>query len=206
MLHLLLIAFALLCGLLMTRLMSRFRLPDVTAYLVAGVLIGPCCLGALGLGFTSFEQVEGMGLITDVALGFIAFAIGHEFRLSSLKKTGRQAVIIGILQAVITSLLVDIVLIGLHFLFPNVISVPCAIVLGAIASATAPAATQPDSSSRAIKNDARKAKIKAAHLEASLKESKARCAKLEEQIGAIVTTLGCKMVKVRTPRKQKKAE
>lgn len=141
MLHLLLIAFALLCGLLMTRLMSRFRLPDVTAYLVAGVLIGPCCLGALGLGFTSFEQVEGMGLITDVALGFIAFAIGHEFRLSSLKKTGRQAIIIGILQAVIATLFVDAALIALHFLRPDLISIPAALTLGAIAAATAPAAT-----------------------------------------------------------------
>ena len=141
MLHLLLIAFALLCGLLMTRLMSRFRLPDVTAYLVAGVLIGPCCLGALGIGFTSFEQVESMSLITDVALGFIAFAIGHEFRLSSLKKTGRQAVIIGILQAVIATLFVDAALIALHFLRPDLISIPAALTLGAIAAATAPAAT-----------------------------------------------------------------
>ncbi len=141
---LLLVAVALFAGLLMTRLFIKFHLPDVTAYLVTGVLIGPCVLGRLGvsgLGFTSFAEVESLSLINDVALGFIAFAIGHEFRLSALKETGRQATIIGILQAVITTVLVDIVLITLHFLRPDLISVPAAIVLGAIAAATAPAAT-----------------------------------------------------------------
>ena len=141
---LLLVAFALFAGLLMTRLFIKFHLPDVTAYLVAGVLIGPCVLGRLnitGLGFTSFDQVESLSLISDVALGFIAFAIGHEFRLSALKQTGKQATIIGILQAVITTALVDAVLVTLHFLRPDLISLPVAITLGAIAAATAPAAT-----------------------------------------------------------------
>jgi len=141
---LLLIAFALFAGLLMTRLFIRFHLPDVTAYLVAGVLIGPCVLGRLnwpGFGFQTFEQVESLSVISDVALGFIAFAIGHEFRLSALKQTGRQATIIGILQAVITTVVVDIVLISLHFIRPDLISLPVAITLGAIAAATAPAAT-----------------------------------------------------------------
>lgn len=141
---LLLIAFALFAGLLMTRLFIRFHLPDVTAYLVAGVLIGPCVLGRLnwpGFGFQTFEQVESLSVISDVALGFIAFAIGHEFRLSALKQTGRQATIIGILQAVITTIVVDIVLISLHFIRPDLISLPVAITLGAIAAATAPAAT-----------------------------------------------------------------
>ena len=100
---LLLIAIALFAGLLMTRLFVKFHLPDVTAYLVAGVLIGPCVLGRLGIGFSTFEQVDSLSLISDVALGFIAFAIGHEFRLSALKQTGRQATIIGILQAVIAT-------------------------------------------------------------------------------------------------------
>lgn len=138
------ISVALFAGLLMTRLMNIFRLPDVTAYLVAGVLIGPCVLGRLGIngiGFTTFEAVDSLGLISDVALGFIAFAIGHEFRLSSLKETGRQAVIIGILQAVITTALVDVVLIAIHFMNPELLSLPAAITLGAIAAATAPAAT-----------------------------------------------------------------
>ena len=141
---LLMISVALFAGLMMTRLMNIFHLPDVTAYLVAGVLIGPCVLGRLGIngiGFTSFEAVDSLGLISDVALGFIAFAIGHEFRLSALKETGKQAVIIGILQAVITTALVDVVLVAIHFMKPELLSLPAAITLGAIAAATAPAAT-----------------------------------------------------------------
>ena len=138
---LLLIAVALFSGLLMTRLFVKLHLPDVTAYLVTGVLIGPCVIGRLGFGFTSFAKVESLNVICDIALGFIAFAIGHEFRLSALKKTGKQATIIGVLQAVITTLLVDAVLISLHFIFPDLISLPVAITLGAIAAATAPAAT-----------------------------------------------------------------
>ena len=138
---LLLIAVALFAGLLMTRLFVKFHLPDVTAYLVAGVLIGPCVLGRLNLGFSTFEQVDSLSLISDVALGFIAFAIGHEFRLSALKQTGRQATIIGILQAVIATAFVDITLVVFHFLRPDLLSLPVAITLGAIAAATAPAAT-----------------------------------------------------------------
>ena len=132
---------ALFTGLLMTRLFVKLKLPDVTAYLVAGVLIGPCVLGRTGIGFTTSEQVDSLAVISDVALGFIAFAIGHEFRLSELKHTGKQATIIGILQAVITTIVVDAVLIGLHFINPEIISLPVAITLGAIAAATAPAAT-----------------------------------------------------------------
>lgn len=141
---LLMIAVALFAGLMMTRIMNIFRLPDVTAYLIAGVLIGPCVLGKLGvpgLGFTDFESVDQLGLLSDVALGFIAFAIGHEFSLSALKQTGRQAIIIGILQAVITTVVVDIVLVGIHLINPEILSIPAAITLGAIAAATAPAAT-----------------------------------------------------------------
>ena len=139
--ELLLISMALFAGLLMTRLFVKLKLPDVTAYLVAGVLIGPCVLGRTGIGFTTSEQVDSLAVISDVALGFIAFAIGHEFRLSELKHTGKQATIIGILQAVITTIVVDAVLIGLHFINPEIISLPVAITLGAIAAATAPAAT-----------------------------------------------------------------
>ena len=139
--ELLLISMALFAGLLMTRLFVKLKLPDVTAYLVAGVLIGPCVLGRTGIGFTTSSQVDSLAVISDVALGFIAFAIGHEFRLSELKHTGKQATIIGILQAVITTIVVDAVLIGLHFINPEIISLPVAITLGAIAAATAPAAT-----------------------------------------------------------------
>ncbi len=138
------LAVALVGGLMLSRLTKMMHLPAVTAYLVAGLILGPFCLGALnvpGLGFNSLEQVEGLSIITQTALGFIAFTIGNEFRLSQLKAMGSSAITIGIFQAVITTVLVDIVLIALHLLFPNVISLPCAIVLGAIASATAPAAT-----------------------------------------------------------------
>ena len=138
------ISVAIFVGLMLTRLGNKFRLPDVTAYLVAGVLIGPSLLGALGipgLGFHSFEELGALGAISDIALGFIAFSIGNEFRLSQLRETGRQALIIGVLQAVVTALLVDLALLGVHFLFPAALSIPAAITLGAIAAATAPAAT-----------------------------------------------------------------
>ncbi|MBE6607115.1 MAG: sodium:proton antiporter [Ruminococcaceae bacterium] len=127
----------------MSRPAKLLRLPAVTAYLIAGIFIGPFCLGLLGIegiGFSSIEEVAGLKIISDVALGFIAFSIGNEFRLSQLKKTGRQATIIGILQAVVTTLLVDAVLVTFA-ITTGKISVSVAIVLGAIASATAPAAT-----------------------------------------------------------------
>ena len=142
--ELLSLSVAMFAGLLMTRPLSRFHLPDVTAYLIAGVLIGPCCLGLLhipGLGFGSFEELEGLKLISNVALGFIAFSIGNEFRLSQLRETGKQALVIGILQAVAATLLVDAALLLFHLIRPDVLSVPAAITLGAIAAATAPAAT-----------------------------------------------------------------
>jgi len=138
------LAFAMIAGLMLSRLTKKLQLPTVTAYLVAGLLIGPFLLGALdvrGLGFNSLEQVEGLSIVTQTALGFIAFTIGNEFRLSQLKATGKAAITIGILQAVITTAVVDAALIALHAAFPQVLSLPCAIVLGAIASATAPAAT-----------------------------------------------------------------
>ena len=142
--YLICLAVALVGGLLLTRLTRLIHLPAVTAYLVAGLLLGPYFLGRLnlpGFGFNSLEQVETLSVITQTALGFIAFAMGNEFRLSQLKATGARAITIGILQAVITTIVVDIVLIGLHLCFPDMISIPCAITLGAIASATAPAAT-----------------------------------------------------------------
>ena len=138
------LSIALLAGLMLSRLAKLAQLPAVTAYLVAGILIGPYCLGALnvpGLGFTSHADVKSYSLLCDVALGFIAFSIGNEFRLSQLKKIGKQATIVGIFQAVITTLLVDAVLIALHFAMPDKLPLTAAIVLGAIASATAPAAT-----------------------------------------------------------------
>lgn len=139
-------ALALLIGLLMTRVfkMLRLHLPDVTAFLIAGLIIGPHCLGRLGIegvGFTSAAEVENLSVISNTALGFIAFSIGNEFLLSQLKAIGKQAVIVGIFQALAATLFVDVALIGLHFLMPDKLSIEATIVLGAIAAATAPAAT-----------------------------------------------------------------
>ena len=142
--YLICLAAALVGGLLLTRVTKLMHLPAVTAYLVAGLLLGPFCIGKLGLpglGFNSLEQVEALQVLTKTALGFIAFTIGNEFRLGQLKAMGKPAIIIGILQAVVTTILVDLILIGLHLLRPDIISIPCALTLGAIASATAPAAT-----------------------------------------------------------------
>ncbi len=138
------VAFALLVGLLMSRLAKLVGLPAVTSYLVAGVLIGPFCLGRLGLGgigYASVSDINTFGVVSKVALGFIAFEIGNEFRLSQLKKTGKQATVIGVLQALAACALVDISLVVLHFIFPEILSIPAAICLGAIATATAPATT-----------------------------------------------------------------
>ncbi len=135
---------ALIGGLLLSRLAKRLALPAVTAYLAAGLLLGPFCLGALGidgLGFSSMEAVEHLNLISQVALGFIAFTIGNEFRVSQLKTMGRQAILVGIFQAVTATALVDLALLLLHLVRPEIISVSSAVTLGAIAAATAPAAT-----------------------------------------------------------------
>ena len=141
------LSVALFTGLMLSRVAKMVKLPAVTAYLVAGILVGPYLLGqvflpnaSIHLGFTA-EDFDHYKLLSDVALGFIAFAIGNEFRLATLKKTGKQATVIGIIQAVFTTILVDAALIGLHFLIPDLLPLPAAIVLGAVASATAPAAT-----------------------------------------------------------------
>ena len=151
------VSVAMLAGLLMSRLAKLLKLPAVTAYLVAGLVVGPFLLGgidisALGLpgvttiGFTRLDfGLDGgeinpaFEMISKVALGFIAFAIGNEFRLTELKHIGKQATVVGILQAVSAAVLVDATLIGLSF--TGIISVPVALILGAIATATAPAAT-----------------------------------------------------------------
>lgn len=138
------IAVALMAGLLFSRVVKVLRLPAVTGYLIAGVLIGPYCLGRLGipgLGFVSHEAVTSLDALSQVALGFIAFAIGNEFRLSQLKHTGRQATVIAFTQALAATAVVDAVLIGVHFLVGDKLPIPAAITLGAIATATAPAAT-----------------------------------------------------------------
>ena len=142
--YLITIGIAMFAGLFLSRLTSKFNLPDVTSYLVAGVLIGPLVLGRLGisgLGFTSFEFVEAMGLVSDAALGFIAFSIGSEFRISALRKTGRQATVIAVFQALAATFFVDVTLLLLHLILGDKVPVESCIILGAIATATAPAAT-----------------------------------------------------------------
>ena len=137
------LSIALLAGLLLSRLAKFAKLPAVTAYLIAGVLIGPFLLGSFnidGIGITSSE-LPGLRILSELALGFIAFAMGNEFRLSQLKKIGKNATVIGIFQAVFTTIVVDIALIGLHFILGDKFPLEAAIVLAAIATATAPAAT-----------------------------------------------------------------
>ena len=138
------VSIAMLAGLLMTRILKPLKLPAVTAYLIAGVLIGPYCLGAghiPGLGFTSAEAVSSLSLVSEVALGFIAFSIGNEFRLKDLKETGHQAAVIGVVQALAATLFVDLALLAVHMMMPDKLSLAQTLTLGAIATATAPAAT-----------------------------------------------------------------
>lgn len=141
---LLALSIALFAGLMMSRVTKKWNLPAVTAYLVAGILIGPFCLGRLGIagiGFTSLENVESYKVLSDVALGFIAFTMGNEFRVESLKQVGKKVVVIAIFQAVVATVFVDIALCILHFIMPDKLPLSAAITLGAIATATAPAAT-----------------------------------------------------------------
>ena len=146
------IAVCLFAGLMMTRALKRLHLPDVTAYLIAGVVIGTYCIGRFVIGGFSFGFNDGVApvgsftIISDIALGFIAFDIGNEFRVKDLKHTGKKATVIGIVQAVVATLVVDAVLVGVHFLLlattgVDYLPLPACILLGAIASATAPAAT-----------------------------------------------------------------
>ncbi len=148
------ISVCVLVGLLMSRVCKLLKLPAVTGYLVAGVLIGCYCLGRivlpggyyLGFHGEAFEDVAALGIISDIALGFIAFSIGSEFRLSELKHTGKKVMIVGVGQAIVASAVTCVALVGLHFLLLNVTGVdylplPAALILGAIATATAPAAT-----------------------------------------------------------------
>lgn len=117
-------------ALLMTRVMKKISLPNVTGYLIAGLIAGPYCLKLY-----NSENLDALSIITNVALGFIAFSIGGEFKLSSLKQLGAKIFVITVFEAVGASVLVIAVLV--LFRFPLTL----ALVLGAIASATAPAAT-----------------------------------------------------------------
>lgn len=147
MVQILTLATSLALALLATRFFKKlgFNFPDVTVFLVTGLLLGPYVIGRLnisGLGFNSIANTNEYGFISTVALGFIAFSIGNEFKLSQLKGIGRSATIIGIFQAVTAMLVVDVVLILVAVCTGfKIINIPTAITLGAIATATAPAAT-----------------------------------------------------------------
>ncbi|MBQ7657183.1 MAG: cation:proton antiporter [Clostridia bacterium] len=127
---LLLVGITMMAGLIMSRVAKLVKLPNVTAFLVAGLIIGPCVAGII-----SREQAESMGIISEAALGFIAYSIGGEFKLSYLKKIGKAPLTITFFQGMMTAVCVDVGLI----LFG--VDVPLALLLGAIGLATAPAAT-----------------------------------------------------------------
>ena len=142
-----------LTGLLMSRVCKLLKLPAVTGYLIAGILVGCFCLGSitlpggyhLGFGDKEFNDIHSLGIVCDIALGFIAFSIGSEFKLSDLKKTGKQATVIGILQALATTAVCIVVLLGLHYVLiaatgKDYLPIPAVLILSAIATATAPAA------------------------------------------------------------------
>lgn len=128
---LLIIAIAMVAGLIISRGARLVKLPNVTAFLIAGLIIGPCVSGMI-----TKEQTESMNIISQAALGFIAYSIGAEFKLDHLKKIGKGPLIITIAQGVATAAIVDI---GLIIITGG--NVPFSILLGAIALATAPAAT-----------------------------------------------------------------
>ena len=140
---LLALGLAMIGGLALSRLMKILHLPNVTGYLFAGLLIGPYLLPLIfgdGVCLLNHDSVQSLSSITNVALGFIAFSIGGEFKLSYIKKLGARIVIITVVQAVTTVLFV----IGALLLVPNqsdTARISLALLLGAIAAATAPAAT-----------------------------------------------------------------
>lgn len=125
------IALMLLCGFLMTRVTKKLRLPNVTAYIVTGILIGPFCLDLIPR-----EIIDGSEFLADIALAFIAFSTGEFFKLSKLKKSAGKVIVITLAEALAASVCVFILtfwILGLNLAF--------SIVLAALASATAPAST-----------------------------------------------------------------
>lgn len=125
------LAVMLFAGFLMTRLTKLVRLPNVTGYILAGVLIGPYLLDLIPQ-----DVVQGMDFVTDVALAFIAFGVGKYFRLSRLRQNGRKVLILTVFEALTAAVLIFLVM---AFVFR--LSIPFSLLLGAIGSATAPAST-----------------------------------------------------------------
>ena len=143
------IALLLLAALLSTRLMRLIKLPNVTGYILTGIIMGPFVFGLLFNNFTYegikesviYSHVDSIKWVSTIALGFIAFSIGTSFKISTLKVVGKRVIIITILEALLASVFVILALVGAHFIAPNHVSWELVLTLGAIASATAPAAT-----------------------------------------------------------------
>lgn len=125
------LAVMLLSAFLLSRLTKRLKLPNVTAYIVAGILIGPC-----GLKWIDAEMVESMGFVTDVALSFIAFGVGRYFKWETLKKSGARVLIVTALESLTAAAAISAVML-LVFHLP----LSFALLLGAVGAATAPAST-----------------------------------------------------------------
>lgn len=143
------IAILLLAALLSTRLMKEFKLPNVTGYIVTGIIMGPFVFGLLFNNFTYdgikdspiYLYIDRIKWVSTIALGFIAFSIGTSFKKSVLKTVGKRVVVITVLEALFASIFVIAALVGAHFIFPEQVSWELVLTLGAIAAATAPAAT-----------------------------------------------------------------
>ena len=143
------VAALLLVALLSTRLMRLIKLPNVTGYILTGIIMGPFLFGLLFNNFsftdikegTIYKFVDQIGWVSTVALGFIAFSIGTSFKFSTIKSLGKRVLVITVLEALGASLLVVVALLVAHFIFPQYVSLELALTLSAIASATAPAAT-----------------------------------------------------------------
>ena len=143
------VAVLILVALLSSRLMKLLKLPNVTGYIITGILVGPFVFGLLFNNFSYtdiqksliYDYVSQIKWVSSVALGFIAFSIGTSFKGKVLKTLGKRVVIITILEALGASLLVFLGLLILHFIFPTQIKWEIVLTLAAIASATAPAAT-----------------------------------------------------------------
>ena len=125
------VAIMLLCGFALTRITRLLKLPNVTAYIITGILIGPYCLNLVPKIVTEYT-----GFLPDVALAFIAFSTGQFFRLNALKGSGSKVLIITILEACVASVFVFIA--AYYVLNMNL---AFSVVLAALASATAPAST-----------------------------------------------------------------
>ena len=143
------VAILLLVALLSTRLVRILKLPNVTGYIVTGIIMGPFVFGLLFNNFTYdgikesiiYQHVNTINWVSTVALGFIAFSIGTSFKKATIKALGKRVLIITALEALGATLLVLIILLILHFIFPDYVSIELVLTLAAIASATAPAAT-----------------------------------------------------------------